>query len=460
MRLYVHMMACGSICTLLYIFFKRALPWELPLKYRKAFLRINALLYLLPVPWLAAQVKGWLKLFLEKAGMVFPERTLSNITDTTSVWESILVFDADKKLLYITGYRNWLTVIAGGTLIFTVLAAGWLAVYLVTCRWHMRRAKFPGERYVRAGKRKVRIGTSGCADSPFALGIIRPVVLFPKEALDGIPEGEMEDMLSGGRAGSRLACVLRHEVSHVLSRDILGKFITFLAIATEWFNPLTYYLFKENREVSEMLCDMAAVEGRTKKEKAEYMECIIDATQKPRDPRMTGVSLAASKTLTEKRMERIMGMNVKKAWKKGTAAVIMAVCFLISSIPAFAYEDAKKYTVTEESYDIESLESADWLLFTDEEDVKIDSPEFKEGDIVFTGEDGTVYYIDSFEENGGIKERASCQHTYKSGTVQQHNKKSDGSCTVTTYNAERCTKCGDTIMGSRVSTLIYKVCPH
>ena len=124
MRLYVHMMACGSICTLLYIFFKCALPWELPLKYRKTFLRINALLYLLPVPWLAAQVKGWLKLFLEKAGMVFPERTLSNITDTTSVWESTLFFDADKKLLYITGYRNWLTVIAGGALIFTVLAAG------------------------------------------------------------------------------------------------------------------------------------------------------------------------------------------------------------------------------------------------------------------------------------------------------------------------------------------------
>ncbi len=116
MRLYVHMMACGSICTLLYIFLKRAFPCELPLRCRKVFLRINALLYLLPVPWLAAQVKGWLKLFLEKAGMVFPERTLSNITDTTSVWESILVFDTDKKLLYITGYKNWLSVIAGGTL--------------------------------------------------------------------------------------------------------------------------------------------------------------------------------------------------------------------------------------------------------------------------------------------------------------------------------------------------------
>ena len=460
MRLYVHMMACGSICTLLYIFLKRAFPCELPLRCRKVFLRINALLYLLPVPWLAAQVKGWLKLFPEKAGMVFPERTLSNITDTTSVWESILVFDTDKKLLYITGYKNWLSVIAGGTLIFIVLAAGWLIIYLVTCRWHMRRAEFPGERYVRAGKRKVRIGMSGCADSPFALGIIRPVVLFPKGALDVMPDGGLEDMLSGGGAGSRQACVLRHEVSHVLGRDILGKFLIFLAIAAEWFNPLTYYLFKENREVSEMLCDMAAVEGRTKKEKAEYMECIIEAVQKPHDTRLTGVSLSTSKTFTEKRMERIMGINVKKTWKKGIAAVLMAGCFLISSIPAMAYEDARKYTVTEESYDIENWESTDWLLFNDEEDVETDYPEFKEGDIVFTEADGTVYCIDSLEENGGVTERASCQHTYKSGKVQQHSKKSDGSCTVTTYNAQGCTKCGDVILGSRISTTTYDKCPH
>ena len=155
-----------------------------------------------------------------------------------------------------------------------------------------------------------------------------------------------------------------------------------------------------------------------------------------------------------------MGINVKKTWKKGIAAVLMAGCFLISSIPAMAYEDARKYTVTEESYDIENWESTDWLLFNDEEDVETDYPEFKEGDIVFTEADGTVYCIDSLEENGGVTERASCQHTYKSGKVQQHSKKSDGSCTVTTYNAHGCTKCGDVILGSEISTFIYKVCPH
>ena len=84
----------------------------------------------------------------------------------------------------------------------------------------------------------------------------------------------------------------------------------------------------------------------------------------------------------------------------------------------------------------------------------------KEGDIVFTEADGTVYCIDSLEENGGVTERASCQHTYKSGKVQQHSKKSDGSCTVTTYNAQGCTKCGDVILGSRISTTTYDKCPH
>lgn len=461
MRLYVHMIACGSICTLLYIFFNSVLPWELPLTWRKAFLRINTLLYLLPVPWFATQVKGEIRLLLVKAGMTFTDNDRSKYIDTVNIWKSIYVVDEDGKLLYMTGYRNWLAVIAGGCLIFLALAVGRLVVYLAICRQYKKMAEFPGERYVRAGKKKVRIGTSVCVDSPLTVGIIKPVVLFPDGALDGLPEGELNGILSRDGEKGRLACILSHEVSHVSGRDILGKYFAFLAIATEWFNPLTYYLFKESGEVSEMLCDMAAVEGRTKKEQAEYIECIIEAAQKSRGSGIAEVSLAASKTLTEKRMERLMGKNVKRIWKKGIAAVIMAVCFTVSCVPAFAYEEPLKYEVAEEAdKTAEKWNTVDRMTFIDEEEEKEEYTDFGLGDSVFVDEDGMVWETGSFRAERIGQERVSCQHSFKSGTIVEHSKKSDGSCTETSYNAKRCTICGYIVKGSRISTLTYDKCPH
>lgn len=429
MRLYVHMIACGSICTLLYIFFNSVLPWELPLRWRKVFLRINTLLYLLPVPWFATQVKGEIGLLLVKAGISFPDNERSKNIDTVSIWKSIHVVDGDGNLLYMTGYRNWLAVIAGGCLIFLALAVGRLVVYLTICRQYKRMAEFPGERYVRAGKKKVRIGTSVCVDSPLTVGIIKPVVLFPDGALDGLPEGELNGILSRDGEKGRLTCILSHEVSHVSGRDILGKYFAFLAIATEWFNPLTYYLFKESGEVNEMLCDMAAVEGRTKKEQAEYIECIIEAARKSRG--------------------------------SGIAAVIMAVCFIVSCVQAFAYEEPLKYEVEEEAdKTAEKWNTVDRMTFIDEEEEKKEYTDFGLGDSVFVDEDGMVWETGSFQAERSGQERVSCQHSYKSGTIVEHSKKSDGSCTETSYNAKRCTICGYIVKGSRISTLTYDKCPH
>lgn len=142
-------------------------------------------------------------MLLVKAGISFPDNERSKNIDTVSIWKSIHVVDGDGNLLYMTGYRNWLAVIAGGCLIFLALAVGRLVVYLTICRQYKRMAEFPGERYVRAGKKKVRIGTSVCVDSPLTVGIIKPVVLFPDGALDGLPEGELNGILSrdGEKAG-------------------------------------------------------------------------------------------------------------------------------------------------------------------------------------------------------------------------------------------------------------------
>lgn len=60
----------GSIYTLLYILFNHILPCELPLRWRRIFLRANIALYLIPIPLLAAQIKKGFQYLLEKTDIL------------------------------------------------------------------------------------------------------------------------------------------------------------------------------------------------------------------------------------------------------------------------------------------------------------------------------------------------------------------------------------------------------
>lgn len=115
MRLYIHMILCGSLYTLMYMLFDRILPYEFPLKWKRWLLRVNILFYLLPVPWLAAELRDVIKMLLETVvGITFPEVHDIKEIDTfngTDLWKSMLVFNEEGKLIYITGYEKVMPVI-------------------------------------------------------------------------------------------------------------------------------------------------------------------------------------------------------------------------------------------------------------------------------------------------------------------------------------------------------------
>ena len=108
--------------------------------------------------------------------------------------------------------------------------------------------------------------------------------------------------------------IIRHEMNHISGRDMIGRLLTFLVVAFEWFNPLAHYLMKEELAVSEMLCDEAAVEGMTDKEKKSYMECILRAAEEPGIFKEAELSLGTVGKLLNKRMERIMKKSMKRRW--------------------------------------------------------------------------------------------------------------------------------------------------
>ena len=325
------MMLCGSICTLLYIFFNSILPYELPLKWKRFLIRVNIGFYLLPLPWFAAEMKELARWLLEKTGMIFKQNRRADVFDATSVWKSFIVLDGDGKIIRVTGYQKILPVITAVLAICLVLLAGWVVLYMRTCSRYKRNMVFlDADHYLKDKNkgRRIAVGVSPCVLSPVTVGVIRPVILFPVDYQ---------------KYKNSVNEVILHELNHVSCMDIVERFAGFAVVVVHFFNPLAYYLFGESFAVSEMLSDEAAVKGRTKKQKADYIRCIMEASERTDYLRIIAPSLGVYKSLLRRRMEKIMGKNKKKVWKKQTVVAAVAVCALAGSIPALAYQKPCEY---------------------------------------------------------------------------------------------------------------------
>lgn len=453
MKLYICMMIGGSICTLLYIIFNCILPYELELRWKNTFLKINIIFYLLPIPWLVVKMKGILKWTLEKTGIVFQTGKIPDIMQPNNIWESIAIMNDNNELIYLTGYQYWIPVILAVSAIFFTLILGWIITYLVIGNTYKSDIIYTDtDGYVediKRGRRKIRIGISSHINSPITIGIINPIILLP---------------LDNEKYAASTRGIVRHELNHILSKDGLFRFFTFVIIAMEWYNPLAYYLLREIIAVSEMLCDEAAVDGMSKEEKVSYIRCIIESVGKTKDSETLIMALGKTKELSKERMKRIMGKNEKKVWKRSLATGIMMFCFLVSSLPALAYKDPVEHTETNYlDNTMEEWNHVDMVIFTSDERVESDYSEildFSLGNNVFINEEGEIYSYENSESYNQNQIRVICSHSYETGTYSKHFSNSDGSCKVINYSAQRCIKCGNIIIGSEISTTTYKVCPH
>lgn len=439
------MMLCGSICTLLYIFFNSILPYELPLKWKRFLIRVNIGFYLLPLPWFAAEMKELARWLLEKTGMIFKQNRRADVFDATSVWKSFIVLDGDGKIIRVTGYQKILPVITAVLEICLVLLAGWVVLYMRTCSRYKRNMVFlDADHYLKDKNkgRKIAVGVSPCVLSPVTVGVIRPVILFPVDYQ---------------KYKNSVNEVILHELNHVSCMDIVERFAGFAVVVVHFFNPLAYYLFGESFAVSEMLSDEAAVKGRTKKQKADYIRCIMEASERTDYLRIIAPSLGVYKSLLRRRMEKIMGTNKKKVWKKQTVVAAVAVCAFAGSIPALAYQKPCEYVQNGQ----DDWKDKDILVFSpngEENPMEGKTMDFDHGNVVFTDEDGNTAYNITQGQQG--QKQNICAHSYVSGTIAEHEKHADGSCTVVIYEARKCAKCANTVRGSEISRCTYRFCPH
>lgn len=95
--------------------------------------------------------------------------------------------------------------------------------------------------------------------TPMLAGIYKPTVILPENSY----------------TENELRLIIRHELTHYKSRDLLIKLFGLVCRTVHWFNPVMPYILRRLDEVCELACDEAVISRESKDEKKIYCQSII-----------------------------------------------------------------------------------------------------------------------------------------------------------------------------------------
>ena len=216
----------------------------------------------------------------------------------------------------------WLTILyLSGVL---ALAAVFLLTYL-RCIRAFRAAlplDTPGLEQIRAQFPELRTVSIRQCDhirSPLTYGLLRPVILLPRE-LDLSQEPE-------------ITYILLHEGSHVQNRDTWWKLFLSAALCLHWFNPLVWVMYRcANRDL-ERCCDEHVIRRCGLETRSAYALTLL----KWEEERLCSHPLCSSFG-THRMKERVI--SIMKLKRRSAAALTLALVLIAGTTVAFATSPA------------------------------------------------------------------------------------------------------------------------
>lgn len=153
-------------------------------------------------------------------------------------------------------------------------------------------------------------------DTPFVLGIFRPVVYLPL----GLSERDRE-------------MVLAHEKAHLKRRDNWIKPLAFMLLAVHWFNPLVWVAYVLLCRDIESACDERVLRDMGREERRAYSAALLNCSVRPR---MIGACPLAFGELSVKgRIKSVLNYKKPGFWislAALAACAVVAVCFLTDPV--------------------------------------------------------------------------------------------------------------------------------
>lgn len=208
------------------------------------------------------------------------------------------------------------------------------------------------------------IKQSEYVDSPFVLGIIRPVIYLPFD----MAEGDM-------------TYVIAHEKAHIRRRDHWWKPLGFLLLSVYWFNPLLWLAYILLCRDIEAACDEKVIRDMDKENRRAYSTALLNCSIHRR--RIAACPLAFGEVGVKARVKGVMNYKKPAFWLILIGlllVVIVSVCFLTNpdnALPItmrvdfvsrtradlkFHYDDGLtegEYQISD-AYSLEVLEQGNW----------------------------------------------------------------------------------------------------
>lgn len=114
-------------------------------------------------------------------------------------------------------------------------------------------------------KKDIGLFYSSKRQSPYAIGIVRPIIVIPKNI------ERLSDM-------KMIEYILLHELQHIKKHDLLAKFFYLLVTILFWFNPLVWLGFKLFSDDQELDCDYQVLKYLDGHDILNYGHALLELT--------------------------------------------------------------------------------------------------------------------------------------------------------------------------------------
>ena len=155
-------------------------------------------------------------------------------------------------------------------------------------------------------------------DSPFVLGIFRPVIYLPL----GLSERDRE-------------MVLAHERAHLKRRDNWIKPLAFMLLAVHWFNPLMWISYVLLCRDIESACDERVLRDMGREERRAYSAALLNCSVRLR--LISACPLAFGELSVKGRIKSVLNYRKPGFWislAALAACAVVALCFLTDPVEA------------------------------------------------------------------------------------------------------------------------------